>query len=119
MFEGLVALVVDGVDQVDNDIVFLDTNAVEVFSNSSSQLLLCLAVLLSPACHGRRVDSDAARSRENYVMVRGGEGQRGVEAVFAAVLVECFAFNRLPLDLEKVRRGLRVSAYPRMEGRVK
>lgn len=89
----------DGVYQVDNDVVFLDTDAIEVLPNRECELFFRLPLLSVPTSHSGRLKADATGPREDVVVV--GLGERGgcVEVILAAVRVEELAVDSVPLDL--------------------
>lgn len=88
------------VDEVDNDIVFLDTKAVEVLAHSLGQLFLVLPLLLAPQ-HRRRVDPYASWLGKDRLVKSAREGAREAEVVFAAVGVKRLAVKRGPLKLHR------------------
>lgn len=88
------------VNQVDDDIVLLDAQAIEVFPHSHGELLSVLSYFFPP-CHGRGVYADAAWSHEYRLVEGAGEGAGRVELVFAAVCVESVSVESRPLKLSE------------------
>ena len=89
------------VQEFNNNIVLLDSEAVEVFAYGRSELLLRLPPGLPPANHDRRVHADAAGSGQEQLVVGIDEGGRGGEVVFAAVSVKCVSVEGAPVKLQE------------------
>ena len=91
----------DRMYQVDNDVVLVNTNAIEVFPHSLRELLLRLPLLTLSTRHSGRLETDASSPLENEVVVGLGEGRGSVEVIFAAVGMEGLAVDGVPLDLDE------------------
>lgn len=91
-------LVLELANEVDNDIVFLDAQIVEVFSDGHCEALLILSAFLASK-HRRRVHADPAGLREHSLVECAGEGAGSVEAVLAAVGVKSVSLKGRPLKL--------------------
>lgn len=87
------------VQEVDNDVVFLDAQPVEVFSHSTAQLVLALSPEFLAPCHRRRVQSNAAWFGQDPFADVVCKGGRCVEAVGPPVRVEDVALECRPLEL--------------------
>lgn len=88
------------VNQVDDDIVLLDAQAIEVLPHGHGELLSVLPHLFPP-CHGRGVYANAAWSHEYRLVEGAGEGAGRVELVFATVCVESVSVESRPLKLSE------------------
>lgn len=93
-------LVPDFMEEIDNDVVLYDAQAVEVFPHRACQLVFALSSEFFAPRDRRRVEPDAASLSEDPLMIVARECGRGVEAVRATVCVEDFSFEGWPLELE-------------------
>ena len=87
------------VNEINNHVVLLDADAIEVFSHSECEVVFTLSASLTAADHGRRVDTDPSRLRQDPLVVWVREGGRCIQAVLAAVSVKDGSFERVPLNL--------------------
>ena len=84
------------VKETDHDFVLLDALPVEVSSHDLREVFFGLSSEFRLSCHGRRVKSDPGPAKDKSA-VAIGKGGRGIEMVFAAVLVEDFAVKGRPV----------------------
>lgn len=87
------------VEEVDDDVVLLDTQAIEVLSYHVGQLVFGLSAELLASCDCRRVEADAPWLGEDPIVVVANEGGRRLEAVGSAICVEDVPFEGGPLKL--------------------
>jgi len=85
------------VKEVDNDIVFLDAQAVEVLSHDIRQLVTGLSPEFSASCDCRGVEPDASWLSQHPFMVVADESGRSPEAVGSSVGMENVSIKRRPL----------------------
>ena len=100
----------DLVEELDDHVVLLYAHPVKVFSHDVGQLVLGLPPEISAPCDGRRVEANAARLREDPLVVVAEEGCRRLEAECAAVSVEDVSFEGGPLQLSGAKKGLAIAS---------
>lgn len=85
------------VNKVDDHVVLLHAHSVKMLAHGQSKLVLALATSLLTPNHGRRMEANSVRLREDPLTVGVGEGARGVEAMLATVSMEDVSLESGPL----------------------
>jgi len=87
------------VKEVDDDVVFLDTQAVEVLPHRVRQLVFALSPEFFAPCDCWGIDANASCLREHPLMVVTGKCGRRAQSVGSAVGMENISFESRPLKL--------------------
>lgn len=87
------ALTPDLVEEVDDDVVFLDAESVEVLPHRVGELVFALSLEFLTPRHCRRMQTDTARAGQNPLAVFAREGGWGIEAVGSTVGMKHFSLE--------------------------
>lgn len=88
-------------EEINDDIVFLNAQPVEVFTNGIGELTCVLPSKLFAPSDSGRVDTNTSRLCENPLMIFALKRSRGVESVGSSIRMQNVAVESRPLKLFK------------------